>query len=54
MYSVKSVPAMGVCFMALGCAALFTPPQWANYWLAAGFGGLHLGFGLYIARKHGG
>lgn len=54
MFSVKPVPAMGVAFMLIGCAALFTPPAWANYWLAAAFGGLHLGFGLYIARKHGG
>ena len=25
-----------------------------NVWLAVGFGGLHIGFGTYIARNHGG
>jgi hypothetical protein len=54
MSSVRAVPAMGVAFMLLGVCALFTPPTWANAWLAAGFGGLHLGFGAWIASKHGG
>jgi len=30
------------------------PWTWANAMLAVGFGGLHLGFGSYIARRHGG
>lgn len=53
-FSVKVVPLMGVCFMALGGVALFAAPAWGNPLLAAGFGGLHLLFGLHIARKHGG
>lgn len=53
-FSVAVVPAMGACFMALGALALATPPVWGNYWMALGFGGLHLGFGLVIARRHGG
>ena len=54
MFSVRAVPAMGLCFMALGALALFSPPAWANYFMAVGFGGLHLLFGAIIVRKYGG
>jgi hypothetical protein len=53
-FSVAAVRLLGVVFMALGIAALFTPPAWGNVWLGIGFGGLQLVFGLYIARRHGG
>lgn len=53
-FSVRIVPAMGFAFLGFGAAALFSPASWGDAWLAAGFGGLHLGFGWTIARRHGG
>jgi hypothetical protein len=53
-YSVSIVPVMGLCFMATGALAVVAPAAWANYFLAAGFGGLHILFGFLIARRHGG
>jgi len=53
-FSVKIVPTMGLCFMLFGACALFSPAAWANAYMAAGFGGLHVLFGLVIARRHGG
>jgi hypothetical protein len=54
IFSVPIVRAIGVCFMTLGIAAIVTPPEWGNVWLGIGFGGLHVGFGAYIARNYGG
>ncbi len=53
-HSVKVVPVMGVNFMALGTFALFAPIGWGNFLMALGFGGLHIIFGIIIARRHGG
>jgi len=54
VFSVRTIPVMGLCFLALGAAALLSPAAWATAYMAAGFGGLHVVFGLIIARRHGG
>ncbi len=53
-FSVKVVPVMGFCFMLAGTVALFTPQPWSDWIMAVAFGGLHIGFGIPIARRHGG
>lgn len=53
-FSVRVVPMMGVCFIALGAAALVSPASWGNAYMMAGFGALQIVFGLVIARKYGG
>ena len=52
-FSVRVVPAMGLAFMAAGVFALALP-DWGPFFMAAGFGGLHLGFGAIIAWRYGG
>jgi len=53
-FSVRVVPVMGLCLMVLGAAALFAPAAWGDIFMAVGFGGGHIGFGLWIALRYGG
>jgi hypothetical protein len=58
-FSVPVIPVMGACFLAAGAAASWwlpsaSSPQWADVWLGAGFGGLHVIFGALVARRYGG
>lgn len=53
-FSVKIVPVMGLCFMVEGALALASPPNWGNWFMAAGFGGIHIVFGIVIAWRYGG
>lgn len=53
-FSIRLVPVLGCLFMGLGAVALFAARPWSDGLLALGFGGLHIGFGFWIARRHGG
>jgi len=53
-FSVRIVPVMGLCLMMLGAAALIGPASWGDALMATGFGIVQIGFGWWIARRHGG
>jgi hypothetical protein len=53
-FSIRVVPLMGVCFMVLGGLALGLAPAGGDLFMAAGFGGLQIVFGLLIAWRYGG
>ncbi|HEV7698985.1 MAG TPA: hypothetical protein VGO43_02025, partial [Pyrinomonadaceae bacterium] len=53
-FSVRVVPVMGWCFIAVGAIAYALPTGWGNSSMAASFGLLHIIFGAVIAKKYGG
>ncbi len=53
-FSVKAVPIMGWCFIALGAVAFFLPANMGNLMMGLSFGVLHIVFGLIIGRRFGG
>jgi len=53
-FSVRIVPVMGVAFLGLGALAIAGPAEWSRWSMLAGFAGLHIGFGVAIARRYGG
>jgi len=53
-FSVRIVPVMGICFLLAGVVAVMLPLPWSNAVLGLTFGGLHVAFGIPIARRHGG
>jgi hypothetical protein len=53
-FSVRVVPVMGLCLMALGATALLAPAAWGDALMAVGFGVLQIFFGAWIAKYYGG
>lgn len=53
-FSVRAVPIMGWCFIALGAVAFLLPTNYGNLMMGASFGLLHIVFGAIIARRYGG
>src|ERR1700730_18436966 len=51
---VRGVPVIGPAFMFRGAVGVVFPLSWSNWLLIAGFGGLHVAFGVIVGRRHGG
>jgi hypothetical protein len=47
----RTIGCLGGCFALLGCAAFLIPPEYENALLGAGFGGLHVLYGLLAPRE---
>lgn len=54
IYAIRVIPLIGLCFMGLGHMVFASPAEWSDWYLLAGFGGVHLFFGVVIRRKYGG
>jgi hypothetical protein len=52
--SIRVLTVFGGALMTLGIVALALPePWWGTLCLAFGFGGLHILFGVIVARRYG-
>jgi hypothetical protein len=49
-FSIRAVKWMGLSFMLAGGATLLAPASWGDACMAAGFGGIHIAYGIWIAR----
>jgi hypothetical protein len=54
LFSEPVVRVIGASFLALGALAAVAPAALGDLFMVLGFGGLHLGFGAAIWRRHGG
>ena len=53
-FSVRVVPVMGLCFLAIGTVASLVPVGSGDLFMALGFGVVHLVCGSLIWRRYGG
>ena len=53
-YAVQPVRWMGVAFIGCGVAACWVPVAWLNALLGSAFGILHIVFGWWVFKRHGG
>jgi hypothetical protein len=53
-FSIRAVKWMGLSFMLAGGATLLAPAAWGDACMAAGFGGIHIAYGIWIARTNRG
>jgi hypothetical protein len=53
-FSVRVIPVMGWCFIALGAIGFVLPTAYGDWMMAASFGVTHIVFGAVIAKRYGG
>jgi hypothetical protein len=53
-FSIRAVKWMGLTFMLAGGATFLAPAAWGDACMAAGFGGIHIAYGIWIARTNHG
>ena len=53
-YAVAAVLTLGGCFIVVGVCSLVLPVAWSNALLGFSFGGLHVVFGWWLFKHHGG
>jgi hypothetical protein len=53
-FSVRVIPIMGWCFMAVGAIAFLLPSTYGNLMMGLSFGVIHVIFGAIIAKRYGG